>query len=64
MAAIILALLLGGLAGAALLWPYGWGYALIGAPLGASALALIVSLLRFAFRPRSKSSSARKVRTG
>lgn len=59
MAAIIVALVVGGLAGAVLLWPYGWAYALIGAPFAASGLALLVSLLRFVFRSRFRNSSAR-----
>lgn len=48
MAAIFVALLAGGIATSLLLWPYGWVYMLIGAPLGASGFALIFSLIRMA----------------
>lgn len=54
MAAILAALVIGGVATAALLWPYGAAYVLIGSPLGASALALLVALGMATCRSRLK----------
>ena len=64
MAAILVALVVGGVAAAALLWPHGWGYMLLGAPLGGSGLALLVALYRFARRSARRRDVRDELRTG
>ena len=61
MAAILVALLVGGLAAGAMLWPYGWLYVALGVPLGASGLAMLVAVWRFWRRTRQRPASPERL---